>query len=64
MKLYYCFVFIVCYSGMSNVHYKLNSMGLKISNEQAQFLLAHVKELGRLITDKEIKKYLKNRNYM
>lgn len=51
-------------SGMSNVHYKLDNMGFKISNEQAQHLLVHVKELGRLITDEEIQKYLKNMKYM
>lgn len=47
-------------SGMSNVKYKLNELGIDTSDEKANALLIHTKNLGRLISDHEIKEFIMN----
>ncbi len=45
-------------SGISNVRYKLETMGLTVSDEVLLDLLRHAKELGRLLTDEEITRFI------
>ncbi|MHA2503548.1 MAG: 2-isopropylmalate synthase [Candidatus Kariarchaeaceae archaeon] len=41
-------------SGMSNVVHKLNFMGIEASQDQADQLLEHAKNLGRILSDSDI----------
>jgi 2-isopropylmalate synthase len=45
-------------SGISNVRYKLEQMGLTVSDEILLDLLDHAKELGRLLNDEEIARFI------
>lgn len=47
-------------SGLSNVTYVLDEMGIDTDTEKSNALLAHTKELGRMITREEIKEFFKN----
>ncbi len=47
-------------SGLSNVHYVLKEMQIEYSEEQAKDLLQNTKQLGRIITTKEITKFFSN----